>query len=153
MPSNILSVDIKNIEAVRKSLDKYLNLQTKILLVAKKLCEIGEPIIRETHGSHASIGIIPEDKGYSIQAEGEQLLFIEFGTGDMGGVTDVLYDQVPDSVGMGTWSKDHAMMYTRYGFWVFGGQIYHYTEPHPAFYYAYQAMVEALPRIVSEVFE
>ena len=153
MPSNILSVEIKNLKEVRKSLDKYLNLQTKILLVAKKLCEVADPIIREVHGSHAIITINPEDKGYSIQAEGEKLLFIEFGTGDMAGVMDALYDEVPESVGMGTWSRTHARMYSTYGFWVFGGQIFHYTEPHPVFYYAYQAMIEALPRIVSEVFE
>lgn len=148
-----MRIVIKGIDRIQKHLRKYDNLQDKLLELAKKLCEVGEPIIRETHGNHSTIKVIPTQHGYAITAEGSDILFIEFGTGDMAGVMDVLYDQVPPEVGMGTWSATHAQMWTRYGFWVFAGQIYHYTEPHPAFYYAYQAMVEAMPRVVREVFK
>lgn len=148
-----MEIKIDGLEGIKDIVNRFSNLQLKCLVIAKKLCEVGEPIIREVHGSTSAISVIPEEKGYSLKAEGQRILFIEFGTGDMAGVTDVLYDQVPESVGMGTWSREHARMYSRYGFWVFGGQIYHYTEPHPAFYYAYQAMVEALPKIASEVFD
>ena len=140
-----------NLSRIIHRVYRYLDPEKKLLEIARRLCEIGEPIIRQTHGGHASIAVQPTDNGYKIVAEGEDLLFVEFGTGDMAGVMDAMYDAVPGSVGMGTWSETHAQMYSRYGFWVFGGQIYHYTEPHPAFYYAYQAMVEALPRIAQEV--
>lgn len=147
-----MNIELGDIKRIQRRVAKYKNLKDKLLEIAKKLCDVGEPIIRATHGNHAVITIEQTANGYDIKAEGEDILFIEFGTGDMAGVMDVLYDQVPASVGMGTWSVTHAQMYSTYGFWVFAGHIYHYTEPHPAFYYAYQAMVEALPGIVQGVF-
>ena len=113
---------------------------------------MGEPIIRQTHGNHAAIFCVETDEGYKLNAEGEDILFIEFGTGQQAGKLVSLYDEVPSVVGEGTWSATHAQMYSRYGFWVFAGKIYHYTEPHPAFYDAYVAMVNALPKIAQEVF-
>lgn len=148
----MMELTVNGIDRIKAVIGKYSDLNAKLLEVAKKLCEVGEPIIRATHRS-ANVTIEQTKTGYLIRAEGEDVLFIEFGTGDMAGVMDVLYDQVPPEVGMGTWSATHAQMYTRYGFWVFGGHIYHYTEPHPAFYDAYQAMVEALPQIAAEVFK
>lgn len=136
-----------------KALKRFADLNAKVLEIARRLCEVGEPIIRDTHGNHATITTEQTEKGYKLTASGEDILFIEFGAGDMAGVMDTLYDRVPSKVGMGTWSATHAQMYSRYGFWVFGGHIYHYTEPHPAFYYAYKAMVEALPQIAQEVME
>ena len=147
-----MEIKIDGLEGLKDIIKRYSDIKTKCFVIAKKLCEVGEPVIRETHGSKAKIDIVPEEKGYSLQAEGEKILFIEFGTGDMAGVMNVMYDEVPESVGMGTWSRTHARMYSRYGFWVFGGQILHYTEPQPAFYYAYREMIEALPKIASEVF-
>ena len=95
----------------------------------------------------------PIENGYAITADGDQrLLIIEFGAGDATGIMAGEYDEVPSVVYPGSWSESHAQMYSRYGFWVFAGQILHEVEPNPAFYYAYQAMVEALPQIANEVF-
>ena len=137
---------------MRGWINRMLHLREKVEEVAKRLCKVGEPIIQATHGNHARVWSEPTENGYKICAEGEDVLFIEFGTGDRAGVLSPWYDQVPSEVRPGSWSESHAQMYSRYGFWVFAGQIYHYTEPHPAFYYAYQAMVEALPQIAQEVF-
>ena len=92
------------------------------------------------------------ENGYKISAEGEDVLFIEFGTGDRAGVLSPLYDEVPADARPGSWSETHAQQYSTQGFWYFGGKRYEFTEPHPAFYDAYQAMVEALPQIAQEVF-
>lgn len=129
-----------------------LHLREKVEEVAKRLCKVGEPIIQATHGNHARVWSEPTENGYKVCAEGEDILFIEFGTGLKAGQDAHLYDEVPGVVGEGTWSATHAKMYSTCGFWVFAGEIYYYTEPHPAFYYAYQAMVEALPQIAQEVF-
>ena len=147
-----MEVTVTGIDIIQKKLERYANINEKLLNIAKRLCEVGEPIIKATHGNTAQVTTKSTENGYVIQAKGKDILFIEFGTGDMAGVMDVMYDQVPPEVGMGTWSATHARMYTRYGFWVFAGEIYHYTEPHPAFYYAYEAMVQALPQIASEEF-
>ena len=147
----MIEMTVSGIDRIKDTIDRFSDLDLKLLVIAKRLCEVGEPIIRAVHRT-AVVTLEQIENGYVIRAEGEDVLFIEFGTGDMAGVMDVLYDQVPHEVGMGTWSATHAQMYVKYGFWVFGGHIYHYTEPHPAFYDAYQAMVEALPQIAEEVF-
>lgn len=148
----MISIFVTRTGDALERVQKLLDVKARVAEIAKRLCEVGEPIIRATHGNHARVWTEQTEKGYKISAEGEDVLFIEFGTGDRAGVLAPWYDQVPPEARPGSWSESHARMYSRYGFWVFGGQIYHYTEPHPAFYDAYQAMVEALPQIAQEVF-
>ena len=149
-----MQILVTGVQHAIQTFRKYSNVEDKLEEVARRLCtEVGEPIIRSVHGRHATrIKTEKTDKGYRIIAEGTDVLFIEFGTGDMAGQIDVLYDKVSSKVRPGSWSEKHAQMYSRFGFWVFGGVKYEYTEPHPAFYYAYQDMVQALPRIATEVF-
>lgn len=141
------------VEQIQERIDKLRNLHARCNEIMRRLCEVGEPIIRATHGGHAVITTEKlQSNEYIIKAEGQDVLFIEFGTGDMAGVLDGWYDKVPSVVRPGSWSEQHARMWSRFGFWVFAGEIYHYTNPHPAFYDAYRAMVDALPQIASEVF-
>ena len=133
----------------QKEMDK------KLLEIAERLCQIGEPIIRQVHGHHATnieTVKLEDGSGYKITAEGKDLLFIEFGAGDAAGSENALYDKVPKAARPGSWSEKHAQMYSRYGFWVFAGQIFHEVQPTPAFYYAYEYMVQNLPMIAREVF-
>lgn len=136
-------VDTNSPDSTKKKLEE----------VARRLCEIGEPIIRQVHGNHASdIHTEPTKSGFKIVAEGEDILFIEFGAGDAAGSENDKYDAVPSEARPGTWSMNHAQMYSRYGFWVFGGHIFREVQPTPAFYYAYEYMVQRLPMIAREVF-
>lgn len=138
--------------ADEKSLDSNAE---KLKKVAKELCKIGEGVISQVHGKYtAKIETVEleEGKGYKIIAEGKDLMFIEFGAGDAAGSENSLYDRVPKAARPGSWSEKHAQMYSRYGFWVFAGQIVHEVQPTPAFYYAYEAMVQNLPLIAREVF-
>ena len=148
-----MEITVDGLDSMRATLDYYADIDTILLVVARRLCEVGEPIIQATHGHHAKVAIVMTNDGYVLQAEGQDILFIEFGTGDMAGATSVLYDQVPVSVRPGSWSETHAQQYSTQGFWFFGGKMYRETAPHPAFYYAYQAMVQALPQIASEEFK
>lgn len=145
-----MEVTITGVDNIKDKLNRYANIDKKLLNIAKRLCEVGEPIIQSTHGHHAKVTTAQTNDGYVIRAEGQDILFIEFGTGDMAGTTVVLYDQVPAVVRPGSWSETHSQQYSTQGFWFFGGKMYRETVPHPAFYYAYQAMVQALPQIVSE---
>ena len=145
-----MNITVTGVEHTLKTLSRYTDMDAKLTELAERLCrEVGLPIISSVH--HGAY-INPINKGCSIVASGTDVLFIEFGTGDSAGVMDALYDAVPPEVGQGTWSATHAQMYTRYGFWVFAGTIYHETPPHPVFYYAYRDMVQAIPRIAREVF-
>ena len=148
-----MQISVSGIDRIKQRIDRFANLQEKCAEIAKRLCEVGEPIIRAAHGNHATVMAAPIENGYAITADGDQrLLIIEFGAGDATGIMAGQYDEVPSVVRPGSWSATHARMYSRYGFWVFAGHILHEVEPNPAFYYAYQAMVEALPQIANEVF-
>lgn len=148
-----MEISITGVGKVKERIAKYAKLERDCYILAKQLCKVGEPIIKAAHGGHASVYIEPTDNGYCIKADGDhRLLIVEFGAGDAAGIMASEYDEVPSVVRPGSWSEEHAQMYSRYGFWVFGGQILHEVEPNPSFYYAYQAMVEALPKIAKEVF-
>lgn len=148
-----MQIAITGIDRIRERIERIANLQERCAEIARRLCEVGEPIIRAAHGNHATVMAAPIDNGYAITADGDhRLLIIEFGAGDAAGLMAGEYDEVPSVVRPGSWSATHARMYSRYGFWVFAGHILHEVEPNPAFYYAYQAMVEALPQIANEVF-
>lgn len=148
----MISISVSRTGDALERVQKLLDVKSKLAEVAKRLCEVGEPIVRTTHGNHAMVWAEPTENGYKISAEGEDVLFIEFGTGDRAGVLSPWYDEVPAEARPGSWSETHAKQYSTNGYWYFGGQRYEYTEPHPAFYDAYQAMVEALPKIAQEVF-
>lgn len=148
-----MEVTITGIDSMINTVNRFLNIDERLDRIAKRLCEVGEPIIRQTHGHHAKVWYEQTSTGYRIVAEGQDILFIEFGAGDMAGTTVILYDQVPAVVRPGSWSETHAQQYSTQGFWFFGGKMYRETVPHPAFYYAYQAMVQALQQIATEEFQ
>lgn len=148
-----MNISVKGIDHAIKTIEKYADLDRKLQEIAKRLCEIGEPIIRQIHGHHADyIGTVPTESGYKIVCEGEDVLFIEFGAGNAAGRESGNYDAVPAVVYPGSWSETHARQYVMYGNWWFGGQAYTEVPPSPALYYAYEYMVQNFDRIAKEVF-
>ena len=151
-----MEISITGIDSAIKTVAKYIAIEAKLANIAKRLCEVGEPIIRQTHGHHARVWYEEFENGYRIVAEGQDILFIEFGTGNLTGTMSEKYDAVPQvALEPGSWSKAHQGEYWktggyRKGHWHFAGEEYTETPPHPAFYYAYQAMVQALPQIAAE---
>ena len=144
-------ITVTGVDHAISALAKYVNIQLKLNEIAKRLCEIGEPIISQVHGNHSHVWTESTPEGYKIVAEGEDVLFIEFGAGNAAGRDVGLYDDVPSVVYPGSWSATHARQYVMYGNWWFGGQAYVEVVPTPAFYYAYEYMVQNLPRIIREV--
>ena len=148
-----MQVVVNGVAHALKTVQRYADTDRKVQEILKRLCEIGEPIIRQIHGHHAdSIETTPSKNGYKIHASGEDVLFIEFGAGNAAGSTAGLYDDVPSVVRPGSWSETHAKQYVMYGNWWFGGQAYVEVVPTPAFYYAYEYMVQNLPTVAKEVF-
>ena len=148
-----MKIQVTGLDRIMQRVNRYLDIEKKLDEVARRLCEIGEPIIRDTHGHHADVRTEPIDHGYKIVAEGKDVLFIEFGAGDKAGAERDKYVAVPDVVRPGSWSETHAQQYSTYGFWIFGGRTYTETPPHPSFYEAYEARVLALPEIAKDVFK
>lgn len=153
-----MQIEVKGVDRILKQLERFDNMETKLADIAQRLVAVGEPIIRAVHGNHNAVWSEPTAEGYRIVAEGESVLFIEFGTGNATGMgSSGKYDDIPVVVYPGSWSEAHQGEYWRTGgypngYWHFGGKVIRETPPHPAFYDAYKAMVEALPQIVEEVF-
>ena len=147
-----MQVVVSGVEHALRTIERYADMQSKLIELAYRLCEIGSTVCDSVYHTSVSVFVQKTDTGARVVCEGEDVLFIEFGTGQLAGTTAGLYDAVPSVVGEGTWSATHAQQYTRWGFWYFGGNRYEYTPPHPATYEAYQEMVQAIPRVAKEVF-
>lgn len=155
-----MQITVSGVSHAFQTVSRYTDIDVKLHEVAKRLCEIGEPIIAQIHGHHATrLETVETNNGYKIVCEGADILFIEFGAGDAAGSENYLYDAVPVSARPGSWSEAHGGQYALHkategkGYWFFGGHMYTEVPPSPAFYYAYEYMCQNLPMIVREVFQ
>lgn len=140
-----------------KELEKYQKeIKPKMDEVCKRLAEIGrDEAISVVNGIRLSEGNSVErieavqiDNGWKIVMSGEDVYFIEFGTGD--GVVPHYDTSVP--VAWGTWSAEHEQILWKHGFWYYNKVRYTGTPAYMPMYYAEKRMREEMPRIVKEVF-
>ena len=140
-----------------KELEKYQKeIKPKMDEVCKRLAEIGrDEAISVVNGIRLSDGNSVErieavqiENGWKLVMSGEDVYFIEFGTGD--GVSPHFDTDVP--VAWGTWSAEHKQMLWKYGFWYYDKVKYTGTTAYMPMYYAEKRMREEMPRIVKEVF-
>ena len=123
--------------------------------VCRRLAEIGvrevEQILNQVNikeHNFADVGMERTDNGYKIVMYGEDVYFIEFGTGSD---TEAHYP-VSVPVFPGSWSMEHSQKYAKQGWWWYGGEVFTGTLPYKPMYYAEKKMREEMPRIVKEVF-
>lgn len=140
-----------------KELDRYKReIKPKLDEVCKRLAEIGRneaiaivDTVRMQEGNNVErIDTVQIDNGYKIVMEGEDVYFIEFGTGD--GVSAHYDTSVP--VAWGTWSAEHQRMLFMHGFWYYDRVRFTGTPAYMPMYYAEKKMREEAPRIIREVF-
>ena len=140
-----------------KELEKYKReIEPKLDEVCKRLAEIGAQevtqIVSQVRFQDDNfvdyVGVEPIDNGYKIVMRGEDVYFIEFGTGSY--VEPHYQTSVP--VFAGSWSMEHAQKYAKQGWWWYGGEPLVGTEAYMPMYYAGKKMREEMPRIVKEVF-
>lgn len=143
-------------EALRKIEEYKKNIKPKLDEVCRRLAEIGrdEAIsvvdqIRAADGNVVErIEAVPIENGWKIVMSGEDVYFIEFGTGD--GVEPHFDTTVP--VAWGTWSAENKQILWNQGFWYYNKVRFEGTTAYMPMYYAEKAMRENLNRVVKEVF-
>ena len=145
-----MQISIRGVDHALKTIAKYDNTDQKMMDFASRLAEVGRQVASVGYGSRVSVA--KTDFGARINIDGDDVLFIEFGTGDSAGIHAAQYDAVPACVYPGAWSETHAHQYEMLGMWWFGGKWITETPPHPYAYDAYQAMVQAIPQVAREVF-
>lgn len=150
-----LSVD-SCANAIKEMLQYQKDIAPKLDEVCKRLAEIGakEADAYFAAGSGNGNGgvdvtVEPIPNGYKIVASGEDVYFIEFGTGDM--VSPHYSVSVP--VFSGSWSEQHAKQYSTYGFWYYQGERLTGTWAAMPMYRAGKAIRDNERRVVKEVFK
>ena len=140
-----------------KELEKYQKeIKPKLDEVCKRLAEIGKEealsvingISLQDGNAVERVDVVQIENGYKLVMEGEDVYFIEFGTGD--GVSAHYDTSVP--VAWGSWSAEHSQMLFTKGFWYYDKVRYTGTKAYMPMYHAEKKMREEKPRIMKEVF-
>ena len=149
-----------SVSSVNKAIDELIRYQKEIVPkmneVCKRLAEIGrdEAIaivnsIKMSDGNTVErVEALPIENGYKIVMEGEDVYFIEFGTGD--GVSPHYDVSVP--VAWGSWSENDKQMLWKNGFWYYDKVRYTGTTAYMPMYYAEKKMRESVKKVAQEVF-
>ena len=157
MKTITLELSVDSCNKALKELQKYeKEIKPKLDEVCKRLAEIGRDevisivnSVRQQDGNFVErVDAVPIENGYKIVMEGEDVYFIEFGTGD--GVSPHYDTSVP--VAWGTWSAEHEQMLWNKGFWYYHHVRYEGTPAYMPMYYAEKKMRESVKQVMREVF-
>lgn len=125
--------------------------------VAKRLVdEVGKPMAQSWYGYDGEVSVYTEKipNGYAVIAEGEQVCFLEFGTGVFANEYHPFSGQMPFTIRAGSWSETHARTWQRYLAThpndPEGKNYPHNTENKMAMYEAYKAMSREYERLTRE---
>lgn len=159
-----IKVDLFNpnsIDSAIRRIDKTRNAMDKLAFEAtEKLAKLGCQVVKENFSlldSDETKEYIVDFKkttdGYVIYATGENVIFLEFGTGDF--VTDLEYPEAEGlpSLAAGSWSVSEGKgVYAKYGFWHYKRKLFRGTYATRGFYYANDTIKLEAVRIIKEVF-
>lgn len=156
MKTIILELSPDSCKEALKELRKYQSeVQKKLDEICRRLAEIGAQTAREhlvlANGNDSAEVLAPEkiENGYKIVMEGEDVYFIEFGTGEAANNSHEFSVSVP--IYPGSWSDEHAEKFSTYRFWWYGGEKLTETPEYMPMYYASRRMRDEIPRIAKEV--
>lgn len=157
MKTVTLQLSAHSCQQALSEIEKYQEqIEPKLNEICRRLAEIGKQeaisIVSQIKASEGNaverIDAVPIENGYKLVMEGEDVYFIEFGTGD--GVSPHYDTSVP--VAWGSWSAENGQMLWNNGFWYYDGVRYTGTPAYMPMYYAEKAMRENVKRITEEIF-
>lgn len=156
MKTITLELSVESCRAAKKELEKYTKqFKPKLDEICRRLAEIGVEeakahLVLENGNTDAFVlPIVQISNGYKVVMSGNDVFFVEFGTGDAANSNGYTVS-VP--VYPGSYSEGHAKKYATFGFWWYGGEKLTETPAYMPMYYAGRKMREELPRIAKEVF-
>lgn len=138
---------IKELKAYQREIGPKLN------EVCRRLAELGKEIAQGLFDSagEGNGGVIvttePCENGWKIVASGEDVYFIEFGTGN--DVSEHYNASVP--LYSGSWSEAHAQKYWINGYWYYGGVRYEGTPAYMPMFNAEKTIRQNVKSVVKEV--
>lgn len=154
-----ITIDLSSVgceQAIKEIEDYKKDLLPKLDKICMMLAEIGVQEAQAhlpsgNEGNSATVDPpVKIGNGYKIVMSGQDVYFIEFGTGDSAsnhGEFTPLVDVYP-----GSYSEKHSKRYSTYGFWWYNKVKYTETPAYMPMYYAEKKIRQELPRIAHEVF-
>lgn len=155
---NVLDVDSIN-NAIVQIRNYKKTLQSKIEDILLELATMGQEIV-ETQFSlvseHESFEVSCEVSGNNaiIIAEGENVVFLEFGTGvdTIDTTADMETSGLPP-IYPGSWSETEGTgVFARHGFWHYKGVLYEGTMATMGFYFASKEIKERAVEVTKRIF-
>ncbi len=155
-------LDVKSINRAIKELEAHeVWRKQKITEYIGRLCELGRDVAQQTYGGLVEVTVTPDGRG--IIAMGDQVVFLEFGTGTQTTDHPELSGTLSIEIMPGSWSESPEGKHT-WSTWLAGGNFkgrwlqrrfgeYPYnTTPKPGLWEAYKAIQANQERIAKEVF-
>ena len=140
--------------------DIKVYLEKKLDKIVERLAkEVAQPIAQQsfdfaTEENNEPVVVTVEKVrgGYSINALGESVCFIEFGAGVLADPTHPFADNVPFLVRAGSWSDPRKGEFYRTGhqYWHYKKKRYEGVQAQRGMYEAYKAVLMNINRIVAE---
>lgn len=135
-------------------------LEKKGLEICKRLAEIGLNVAEINYAGgyidgndDVDVSVEPMEHGYKIVASGEDVFFVEFGTGvAAGNGYDTSVIDPPVDISPGSWSVTHAKQFSEKGYWYYNGRKYEMTTPRMGMYHAATEVERRLQEVAREVF-
>lgn len=128
--TNGLKKAIRELEFYRDSLEM------RVMRAAEQIALLAVDVVQGVYGSAVAVSLIPTENrlGYTIEANGRAVGFLEFGAGLMTDEGHPFAENAPFDVREGSYSEDHAMQYYTYGYWWYGGKRYYFVAPRRGLY-------------------
>lgn len=144
---------IAQVKAYQKSLQgKIENILTELTAMGKEIVETQYSIVPE----HEDFDVYCEVSGNSamIIAEGENVMFLEFGTGvETTDTTAEMETEGLPPIYAGSWSETEGSgVFARHGFWHYKGVLYEGTMTTMGFYFASKEIKERAVEVAKKVF-
>lgn len=147
-----------SIESAIRQLDRYSKrLEKACAELTEELARVGAKVVddRYAEANEDKLYVVyyaSTKNGWEIVAEGENVVFIEFGTGD--DTRNYRHLDIGAEISKGSWSASEGTgTYARHGHWHYKGVDYKGTSPTWGFYYAKVEMKEQVVNIAKEVFK
>lgn len=157
MKININLFDPKSIDNAIKEIERYRdNLHKACEEIARRLAEIGAEVVKQSYSitdELVNVEPVKTETGYAIIAKGENVVFLEFGTG----IFTEDYEH-PNATGLpniapGSWSQTEGKGHFIPGeheYWYYNHKKYSGTVATQGFYFAKKKMVEQATQIIRE---
>ena len=156
MSNRVFQTDIsaRGISNVIRKLESYRNeFIRKNDELVKRVTELGAETANDAYAGGAAVKADTQGNHGTITAEGDGVVFIEFGAGKTTTENEFGEAEFPFDISEGSYSRENANMYASLGYWLFGGRRYEYIWPRRGMMNALDTMEREAETIAAEVFD